>query len=86
MFFMALFFLGINLKMNYFFQAIESPKLANILTFLRSVVFIIFFLMIIPAILGAKFIWLSFLFSEILTFFVGLYFYKKIYKTKILKK
>ncbi|MGL5657191.1 MAG: MATE family efflux transporter [Fusobacteriaceae bacterium] len=86
MFFMALFFLGINLKMNYFFQAIESPKLANILTFLRSVVFIIFFLMIIPAILGAKFIWLSFLFSEILTFFVGLYFYKKIYKIKILKK
>lgn len=85
MFFMALFFLGINLKMNYFFQAIESPKLANILTFLRSVVFIIFFLMIIPAVLGAKFIWLSFFFSELLTFFVGLYFYKKIYKIKILK-
>lgn len=86
MFFMALFFLGINLKMNYFFQAIESPKLSNMLTFLRSVVFIIFFLMVIPVVLGAKFIWLSFFFSELLTFFVGLYFYKRIYKIRILKR
>lgn len=61
-------FLGFNFVNISFFQSIEQPKVANILSVIRSLVYTLLGLAILPKFLGVDGIWLSLPFSDLMTF------------------
>lgn len=68
-------FLGINMVLAEFFQAIEKVRLATIIILLRSMILFIPLLLLLPKILGAYAIWWVFPITEgVTTILIGVYF------------
>lgn len=65
-YFIGLFFVGINIVVAAFFSAIDNPKLAVLVSLLRSCIIIIPMVIILSAVLGMNGVWLSFVFSELI--------------------
>lgn len=59
---------GINLNMVIYYQAIENPKLSNLMSLFRSVIFLPICLIVSAKVFGINGIWASVLFTETLTF------------------
>lgn len=76
LYFITAIFMGLNLKLGSFFQSISYSKVSNIITFLRSSILIVIFLIFLPKFIGVSGLWLAFCFSELVTLLVGIYFYK----------
>ncbi|QVK16771.1 MATE family efflux transporter [Mycoplasmatota bacterium] len=60
----------VNLTYN---QSIEKPKIANIISISRGIVFPIIFLIVLPLIIGNRGIWISIIIGEICTLLVIVY-------------
>lgn len=61
---------SINLDTLVYYQAIEMPKFSNIISVLKSIIFLPLCLYVLPKIFGLNGIWSSVLVSEIMTFTV----------------
>ncbi|WP_172807258.1 MATE family efflux transporter [Endozoicomonas ascidiicola] len=68
----AIVFLGANFVNIAYLQSMEKPKTANILSLLRSTVFVLPSLIILPKLLGNDGIWLSMPLADVMTFAVFL--------------
>ncbi|WP_410207499.1 MATE family efflux transporter [Fusobacterium sp.] len=64
----AIIFLGANFMEIAYLQAVEESKIANLLSMLRSTVFVFIALLILPKILGENGVWLALPASDFLTF------------------
>lgn len=68
----AMIFLGINFVNISYLQSKGLTRYANFLSILRSTVFVIIPLIILPKILGTNGIWLALPFSDFFTFLIGI--------------
>ena len=75
LFFSGTLFMGINIILAAFFQAVEYSALSSVITFSRGIVLIILGLLILPDLLGVNGVWLTILFSEGLTLFFFILYY-----------
>ena len=67
LFFIGYLFLSFNLIHAEYYQAIKKIRLSMMITIMRSIVFLLPLLYILPALLNNKSIWLAFTIAEILT-------------------
>ncbi len=74
----ALFFLGANFVNIAYLQAKGSTKLSNMLSILRSVVFVLVAVVILPPLWGEAGIWLVLPASDLLTFITSCFLFKRI--------
>lgn len=65
---LSFFMVGLNLTTTVYYQAIETPKLSNLICAFRSVVFMPISLLILSKIAGLNGIWAAMLISEIASF------------------
>ena len=73
----SLLFMGINIYISSLFTALNNGKISGILSFLRTLVFLITLLMILPSILGTIGVWISMPLAEILSVLVAIFYLKK---------
>lgn len=73
LFFINYLFLGINMVYAIYYQSIGKVKLSVQITFARSILFVVIFLLVLPPIFGANGIWLAVPLAEVLAFFMILY-------------
>lgn len=71
---------GINILGAGYFTALEDAKTSAIISVLRGMIFIVIGLLILPPIIGENGIWLSVLFSELLTLIFTLRLFHTSYK------
>lgn len=67
---------GINIFISGYFTAIGKGGLSAIVSFCRSLIFIIAYLSILPGVLGISGVWLSTPMAELSTLVIALFFYK----------
>ncbi len=84
LFFLGYIFLGFNMIGVSYFQSIEKPNIATLITILRGVVFVIILLMTLPKFLGINGIWLAVPISEALGGIIttGVFAYEKMQSNK----
>ncbi|MEG0777924.1 MAG: MATE family efflux transporter [Oscillospiraceae bacterium] len=76
-------FMGINIFMSAMFTAFGNGKVSAILSFLRTLLFLVGSLVILPIFLGVDGIWLAVPVAEAMAFVLSVFYYKrykKIYK------
>ena len=76
----ALSFLGFNFVNIAYLQAVDRPKISNIICMSRSFVFVFIGLLILPKYWGINGIWLSLPFADFMTTVLTIPFLKKIIK------
>ena len=76
----ALSFLGFNFVNIAYLQAVDRPKISNIICMSRSFVFVFIGLLILPKYWGINGIWLSLPFADFMTAVLTIPFLKKIIK------
>ena len=74
----ALSFLGFNFVNIAYLQAVDRPKISNIICMSRSFVFVFIGLLILPKFLGINGIWLSLPFADFMTAVLTIPFIKRI--------
>lgn len=74
---MAYIFMGINMFASSMFTALSNGRVSAILSLLRTMVFLIGGLLILPKIIGINGVWLAVPIAETLTFIISIYYYKK---------
>lgn len=74
----GIMFLAANFINISYLQAKGDKKISNILSILRSIIFITIAIIILPRIFGETGIWLSFPAADIMTFVASIFFYKRI--------
>ena len=79
-YFCSFFVLGANMVIGGFFQAIEMPKVAILISVIRGLVLISIFVFLLPALFGINGIWMSVPLTEALTLILTLYLSRKILK------
>ncbi len=77
MFLPAYLFMGYNIFFSAMFTSLSNGKVSAIISVLRSLVFIIIALLILPQILNLNGVWLAVPVAEFLALIVSYYFYKK---------
>ncbi len=81
-FFSATLFMGLNIIYAILFQAVESPSISSLLTFLRGLGLIIAGLTLLPILLGINGVWGTPLFAESINLIIAFIFYRR-FKSKI---
>ncbi len=71
---LSFLFTGINIFSSALFTALSNGKVSAILSFLRTFVFLVIFLLLLPLIWGVDGIWLAVPVAEILAFLVSIYY------------
>lgn len=77
LYYISYLFMGINIVIAMFFQAIESSSVSTLLSVSRGLVFISIFVMILPVFMGVNGIWLATPFAEAITLIFSFYFLKQ---------
>ena len=70
---------GLNILASSYFTALEDAKTSAMISFLRGIVFITIGIIVLPIIFGDAGIWMTAIFSEVLTLVVALFIMKKSY-------
>ncbi len=73
----AYMFMGFNLFFSAMFTSLSNGKVSAIISVLRTLVFIVTSLVVLPQILGLNGVWLAIPVAEFLAIIVSFYFYKK---------
>jgi len=76
-YFSSVLFMGINIMLAIFFQAVEYSGLSSLITFLRGLVLIILGLIVLPKFIGVTGVWATPLFAETLTLIIAVFLYKR---------
>lgn len=69
------FFAGINIFASALFTALSNGKISALLSFVRTFLFIVVSLLILPELLGVEGVWLAIPFAEFFALFVSIYFF-----------
>ena len=77
MFSIAFLFTGFNVYSSAMFTALNNGKISAILSFFRTLVFIIFAALTLPIILGIDGVWLAIPAAEVLSILMTVYYFKK---------
>lgn len=70
-------FIGINVFLSGYFTALGDGLTSAIISSLRSLIFVVIFLLILPKLLGVTGIWITMPFAEIATIVISLWLFKK---------
>ena len=70
-------FIGINVFMSGYFTALGDGVNSALISTLRSLIFVIIFIIILPKIMGVNGIWITMPLSEIVTVFISMIIYKR---------
>ncbi len=70
-------FMGFNIYLSAVFTALSNGFVSGTISGLRSLVFIVISLLILPQVMGLNGIWLAIPFAEFLALLVAMYFYRK---------
>ncbi len=73
----AYLFMGFNIFFSSMFTSLSNGKVSAKIYILRSLVFIVILLLLLPQFLGLNGVWLAIPVAELLSIFVCIYFYKK---------
>ncbi len=73
----AYIFMGFNIFYSSMFTSLSNGKVSAIISILRSLVFIVISLLILPQILGLNGVWLAIPVAELLAIIISIYYYKK---------
>ena len=68
---------GYNIFTAGYFTAMNQVKISTIITMLRGVILLVVFIFVLPKFLGAKGIWLTVFFTEMVTLLFSYFFMKK---------
>ena len=82
LFSLSYLFIGINIFSSGMFTALSNGKVSAIISFLRTFVFLVAAVLLLPQLLGINGVWLSVPIAELLTLFVSIGYlvkYKKVY-------
>ncbi len=82
LFAMAYLFVGFNIYASVFFTSVSNGKVSALISFLRTFLFILGMLAILPPILGTKGVWLAIPIAELLAIIISLILlkrYRKVY-------
>lgn len=81
LFSISFLFIGLNLFTSALFTALSNGKISAIISFLRSLVFIVISVLVLPLIIGINGVWLSVPIAELLSLIVSIFYLKK-YKSQ----
>lgn len=70
-------FAGINIFASSMFTAFSDGKISAIISFVRTFVFIVINILLLPALIGVNGVWLSVPIAEFMTLFLAVYFFMK---------
>ena len=70
-------FVGINIFSSALFTAFSNGKVSALISFLRTLLFVVVFLLVLPKFLGVNGVWIAVPLAEILGFLVSIYYLKK---------
>lgn len=73
----SVLFIGINIFASTMFTALNDGKTSAIISCLRTLVFLLISLLILPALIGINGVWLAIPISEILSLIVSIYYFNK---------
>lgn len=82
LFSLVFIFIGWNVFLSGYFTALGNGLISAIISSLRSLVFVVIFILILPNYLGSDGIWLTMPLSEIVTLVISFVLYKKYGTTK----
>lgn len=72
LYFPAFLMMGINIVMISFFASVNAPKPSLTISLLRGFILVLFFIFLLPMLLGVNGIWMSIPCAEIITGFIGI--------------
>lgn len=81
LFSISFLFMGLNPFTSALFTALSNGKISAIISFLRTLVFIVISVLVLPLLIGINGVWLSVPVSELLSLIVSIFYLKK-YKSK----
>lgn len=81
LFSISFLFMGLNLFTSALFTALSNGKISAIISFLRTLVFIVISVLVLPLLIGINGVWLSIPVAELLSLIVSIFYLKK-YKSK----
>lgn len=81
LFSISFLFMGLNLFTSALFTALSNGKISAIISFLRTLVFIVISVLVLPLLIGINGVWLSVPVAELLSLIVSIFYLKK-YKSK----
>ena len=81
LFSISFLFIGLNLFTSALFTALSNGKISAIISFLRTLVFIVISVLVLPLLIGINGVWLSVPVAELLSLIVSIFYLKK-YKSK----
>ena len=70
-------FIGINVFMSGYFTALGDGLTSAVISTLRSLIFVVIYIFILPPVIGVNGVWLTMPLAELTTLFVSLYMYNK---------
>lgn len=70
-------FMGINIFASSLFTAFSNGKVSAILSFLRTLVFVVVLLLVLPTIIGVTGVWIAIPLAELLALIVSIYNFRK---------
>ena len=73
----AFLFIGLNLFSSSLFTAFSNGKISAVISFLRTLVFVVISVLTLPLVLGVNGVWLSVPLAEFLAIIVSIYFLRK---------
>ena len=76
-------FVGINEYSSSLFTALNDGKTSAILSFCRTVVFLVVPVLVLPMIIGLDGVWWSMPIGELLSFAMSVYYFRKLYFRKV---
>lgn len=80
LYFLSTIFMGVNLQLGSFFQAVEYNRISSIVNTLRGLLLIVLFIYILPKFFGVEGLWLSYVLTEVFTMIYAVFYYKKRFK------
>lgn len=81
LFSISFLFMGLNLFTSALFTALSNGKISAIISFLRTLIFIVISVLVLPLLIGINGVWLSVPVAELLSLIVSIFYLKK-YKSK----
>lgn len=81
LFSISFLFMGLNLFTSALFTALSDGKISAIISLLRTLVFIVISVLVLPLLIGINGVWLSVPVAELLSLIVSIFYLKK-YKSK----
>ncbi len=70
-------FMGLNVFASGLFTAFSNGKVSAIISFVRTLLLIVIFILVLPRIIGIDGVWLAIPLAEVVSIFVSIYFFKK---------